>query len=191
MDWHPMTADSTVETSRRPDYERASRPNAPRLDQVLSVLIDRQVEAVLIGLGMAALHESPAADGRVACPEWLVEDLEIAMHLTRLAYAAGVTLPASLHAVAASGQSFSSEAHLVDSRSRYQAIADVLGQLIRRGDVPESLTDDAEWLLQETRDQLVHIELTRLTEGQARSRPLERRPGQSSLPSFLPGELLG
>jgi hypothetical protein len=151
-------------------------------------LIERQVDLVLAGVSIAALHgqaggDPPGAQSSDECPAWVAADVDVLLQLIRLAGGAGVVLPHALSGASASAMSTPS-GHLSASRAHHENTIEVLGRLGHAREVDPACRDEALRLLQRIRHAADHLD--------------EGHPGASDLPypsdgsrSHRPADLKG
>ncbi|HET9655268.1 MAG TPA: hypothetical protein VFP72_07930 [Kineosporiaceae bacterium] len=159
---------------------------------LLRLVLDLQLDALLLGLGAAAVEASrgqspvPTSAGGVPgtppWPRWAVEDVDLARALAAETVHSGAALPATLGPEPAA-----QEEQIVLQRliARYESMHDLLGDL----QVRTSRQGLGQTHLQEL---LAHCQ-NRLAELRTLARPASpaRRGTHATAHEYLPGELLG
>lgn len=158
---------------------------------LLRLVLDLQLDALLLGLGAAAIHESrssvvpPAlgASGAGTWPRWVVEDVDLARALATEAVRSGAALPTTLGPEPYSHEDRSLLDQLTGHfESMHNLLADVLGRTtagltsIRRNQLLELMAH-------------CHKRLTELRT--LAETPRAPRTQASTEHQYLPGELLG
>lgn len=196
-----MTRSATVDPAAEVlgSSDRAMRGSAAREAEdrgahLLRLVLDLQLDALLLGLGAAAVEASrspvpvpaqpPAASGGAPWPRWSAEDIDLVRTLAAETVQSGAALPATL-GPDPGGQ----EEHVVLRRlaARYESMRDLLADLLARAD-RGGMAPGQRHLL----DLMAHCE-NRLVElsGLTRQSPGTPARGHRSERAYLPGELLG
>lgn len=179
-----------------PQYRARSRPAPPGRDaddhgaHLLRLVLDLQLDALLLGLGAAAVQESrsnPATAAPpipTACPpwpRWATEDIDLARTLATETVNNGAALPATLGPEPAA-----QEERVVLDRlaARYESMCQLLSDLLART-TPELPTANRSRL----RTLMAHCQ-KRLAELRAVTVPATAH-GSAVGHEYLPGELLG
>lgn len=178
-----------------PGYRARSRPIPPGRDaddhgaHLLRLVLDLQLDALLLGLGAAAVQESrsnPSTAPATAAPSppwprWATEDIDLARTLATETVNNGAALPATLGPEPAA-----QEERVVFDRlaARYESMSQLLGDLLAR-------TTPGAPAASRTRLRILMAHChKRLAELRAVTGPATGC-GSSDERAYLPGELLG
>jgi hypothetical protein len=183
-------------------YLRSSSP-APTVREgddhsahLLRLVLDLQLDALLLGLGAAAVQESrshpspvpgPAADppGTAPWPRWAMEDIDLARALAAETVTSGAALPATLGPEPAAQE----EPVVLDRlAARYESMRNLLADLLARtgANLPAAGHSHLHELMAHCQKRLV--ELRSVARSTTAYRSGSPRPGEHE---YLPGELLG
>jgi hypothetical protein len=180
--------------SNRSPHGAAMRSGNDHGAHLLRLVLDLQLDALLLGLGAAAVEAShtptsapPAvaqSPGSAPWPRWAVEDIDLARTLAAEAVHSGAALPATLGPEPAGQEQ---EVVLRRLAARYESMRDLLADLVARADrnAPEPGRTYVQRLMAHCQNRL--LELRDLT----RTARIETKPAHPSERAFLPGELLG
>lgn len=163
---------------------------------LLRLVLDLQLDALLLGLGAAAVHESrshpspvpgPVSDapGAAPWPRWVMEDIDLARTLAAEAVTSGAALPATLGPEPAAQE----EPVVLDRlAARYESMRSLLADLLARtgDDLPAAGSSHLHELMAHCQRRLV--ELRSVARSTATHRNGSSRHGEHR---YLPGELLG
>lgn len=194
--------------SGRPSRGAYYRPStaAPTLREhdgrgahLLRLVLDLQLDALLLGLGAAAVQESrshpsavptPVSQAPEAAPwpRWAAEDINLARTLAAEAVSSGAALPATLGPEPAAQE----EPVVLDRlAARYESMENLLTDLLARtGDDLAAERSYLHELMAHCRKRLLELRSVSRTATARRS----ARPPSSTRPvdhEYLPGELLG
>jgi hypothetical protein len=163
---------------------------------LLRLVLDLQLDALLMGLGAAAVQESRSHPSPVTAPvtgdaassapwpRWAIEDIDLARTLAAEAVNSGAALPATL-----GSEPEGQEEPVILARlaARYESMRNLLADLQARG------SDLPGFGQAHLHDLMAHCQ-KRLLELQLVSRSATTRRSSSAHPTeheYLPGELLG
>lgn len=200
----------TTTQSAPPDYASGltsrgayHRPTSPlstvregdgRGAHLLRLVLDLQLDALLMGLGAAAVqesrsHPSPApatsdAASSAPWPRWAIEDIDLARTLAAEAVNSGAALPATL---GSEPEGHEEPVILARLAARYESMRNLLADLQARGsDLPTVGQAHLHDLMAHCQKRLLELQLV--------SRSATTSRGSSEHPTeheYLPGELLG
>jgi hypothetical protein len=167
------------------------RADPRRLDLAIATVVQRQAEVLLAGVRVAALHggQNPLNSGAVlpgGCPTWLAADLDLMVHLVRLAEAAGVVVP-DVAAGSLCGDLADPREHLLSSQACYGELLDVLARMSTADEVAPPCREGALRLLRQVERRVRHLD-----DGHPAAADVPRaRLAGGGRGGFIPGELLG
>lgn len=156
---------------------------------LLRLVLDLQLDALLLGLGAAAVQESrtPAPASHASTvppwPRWTVEDIDLARTLAAEAVTSGAALPATL----GPGPAAQEEQIVLDRlTARYESMRNLLADLLARTarDFPAASRAQLHALMAHCQRRLTELHDLAVTTQRAHA-------GQPGDHEYLPGELLG
>jgi hypothetical protein len=182
---------------RRPTTTSSLRAGDDRGAHLLRLVLDLQLDALLLGLGAAAVQESrfhpsavpsPSHDalGTPPWPRWAAEDIDLARTLAAEAVSSGAALPATLGPEPAAQE----EPVVLDRlAARYESMENLLTDLLARaGDDAPAARSHLHELMGHCRQRLLELRSVARTTRRTDRPPSSTRPVERK---YLPGELLG
>jgi len=194
---HPSPADYLLATPPR-GLSTGGRDSDDHGAHLLRLVLDLQLDALLLGLGAAAVQESrshpagtpaysdtpqPPSGSAPPWPRWTVEDVDLARTLAAEAVTSGAALPATLGPEPAGHQ----ERMVLDGlAARYESMYNLLSDLMARTDMVPSVISRGQLhaLLAHCEKRLAELHTLAGNAAVAVAARHADRP-------YLPGELLG